>query len=622
MLFITRKFGKLIFGNATPAQLMLACVLGAMIGFMPGLWQAAGTIALLTLLLVMLNANLVLAALVGLIAKGVALLLLPASFAVGRVLLDGPTQPLFAWAINAPVLALFGFEYYATTGGLVLGALFGLGVGFAVVKGVRALRRKLAALEEGSAAYQQWTSKRWVRLARWVLVGGAPKGGYQAALERHGKVIRPLGLIVAAGIIALLVLMRFLFADEIVTLVLQRGLERANGATVDMRRAELDLGEGRLVVEGLAMADPNDLKRNVLSADTLTADVSTTDLLRKRLTLDQVTLNNAATGEARQVPGRLIGDRPKQSAPPETDDDERRIEDYLEDWQTLKERLAQIRRWLERVGDGPAEDADEKDEPEKAERKQTLEQRLRQRIAAHGYAGVAANHLIASVPTFTVRRLDAEKVRAVQMDGELLNVHGENLSTHPGLLDAPPKIRITTSDSDRLLVDAALDGISQRGGDSRLKFHYKRLPVDAVTRSLRFDGGAPLQGGTLDLALDGALRTAGVATLDAPLRITVNQSKVRVGGRSQSIDTLPLSLHLRGPLDNPAVALDEKQVAQALAKAGATQLAKEALKDKAGIDVDKALGGKGDAVKKAGEQNVGGLINSLTGKGESKESSE
>ncbi len=116
---ITRKIGKIVCGSATPAQLMLACVLGAMLGFMPGFWQAAGVIVLLTILLVLLNANLMLAAVVGLLAKAASVALLPVSFMAGRVLLDGPTQPIFKWAINTPVLALFGFEFYVTTGGLV-----------------------------------------------------------------------------------------------------------------------------------------------------------------------------------------------------------------------------------------------------------------------------------------------------------------------------------------------------------------------------------------------------------------------------------------------------------------------------------------------------------------------
>ena len=109
---IAKRIAKILRGNATPAQMMMACVLGAGLGFMPGFAQAPGLIVLLVLLLIVLNANLALAAMVTAAAKIVSLLLLALSFHVGRLLLDGPTEPLFKMLINMPVLALFGFEYY------------------------------------------------------------------------------------------------------------------------------------------------------------------------------------------------------------------------------------------------------------------------------------------------------------------------------------------------------------------------------------------------------------------------------------------------------------------------------------------------------------------------------
>jgi uncharacterized protein (TIGR03546 family) len=616
-MFLIRKFGKVICGNATPAQLMLACVLGSMIGFMPGPMQAAGTIALLVMLLILLNANLVLATFAALVAGLVSLLTLPIAFAIGRLLLDGPTQPLMQWAINTPVLALFGFEYYATTGGLVLGLVFGLVVGLVMIKAVKAFRQRMAALEQGSQRYQHWAGKRWVKLARWVLLGGAPKGGYQAALQRHGKVIRPLGVAAVAGLIVLMVLTHFLLADEIVAAALQRGLERANGATVDVRSAELDLNAGRLSVAGLAVTDPNDLKRNLLEADTLTADVSSRDLLRKRMTLDNVTFNNAATGTQRAVPGRRVGTRPNPSKPPEPKENEKTIEDYLEDWQNIKDRLAQVRDWLERIGGGETSDEPTTD-PQAPSQQRTLEERLRQRIARQGYAHVRARHLISQVPTLTVRRLEAKQVRAVQLDDDRVNIDGHNLSTHPRLLDEPTRIKIATANSDKLLVDLVLTNMSRAGGDSQLQFHYKRLPVDTLTRNIRFQGGAPLQGGTIDLAMNGTFQSVATPTIDLPLLVRMQNSTLSLGGRSQTIDELPLTLGLRGPIDNPAVALDTEQLAKTLARSGAKQIAREAIKDKAGVDIDQLLSGgtnaeDGDNQNDGASDKAQGLFNKFIG---------
>ena len=81
--------------------MMLACVLGAILGFAPGFGQAPGLMVILMLALIIFNANLPLAAVAGAIAELASLILLPVSFALGRLLLDGPTQPVFKAMINA-----------------------------------------------------------------------------------------------------------------------------------------------------------------------------------------------------------------------------------------------------------------------------------------------------------------------------------------------------------------------------------------------------------------------------------------------------------------------------------------------------------------------------------------
>src|SRR5688500_19277982 len=103
---ISRSIGSILRGKGTPAQFMMACILGAALGFMPGFKQAPGLAICLTLLLVLLNANLFLAVTVGLLAKLAALALMPVSFAIGRFALDGPTQRLFKSMINAPALEI------------------------------------------------------------------------------------------------------------------------------------------------------------------------------------------------------------------------------------------------------------------------------------------------------------------------------------------------------------------------------------------------------------------------------------------------------------------------------------------------------------------------------------
>lgn len=581
---LTRKIGSLLRGNATPAQLMLACILGAMLGFMPSFASAAGLIVVLTLAVVVLNANLLVAATVGLLAKAISLMLMPVSFAVGRVLLDGPTQPLFKSAINTPVLALFGFEYYATTGGLVMGLIVGVVCGLVLVKIIQGFRTKMAAVAEGSEAYQKWAGKGSVKALTWLFFGGGPKGGYAEALKRKGGVIRPIGVVFAVLVVGLLFIVQMFFAGPIVTALAQRGLEDANGATVDLASAEVDLGEGRMVLHGLAMADPNALDTDLVRAERVEIDISSADLLRKRAKLDRVVLVDAQNGVKRDVPGHLIRGRPEDVPPQDAPaDGEKTIDDYIKDAQLWKDRLAQVRRWLESVS-GSEEPSAETAEGE------TFEERLRRRIGELGYARVSADHLIAGAPTLTIAELIAQKVKTQHLPGETLDVVAHNLSTHPHLLDAAPSIDVHSS-ADTLKLALNLVGISAAGGQSTIDFAARNLPVDAIASALAGTGtsGAPMTGGSLDALLSGNWSIAQGGELDLPLQVNLRDTTLNLGGRSQKVSQFGLALGLSGPMDNPHIKLDEKQLADALVKAGAGELANEA-KAKADAEIQKATG--------------------------------
>lgn len=593
---ITRKIGKILRGKATPVQLMMACVLGSLIGFVPGFMQGPGWTVLLLLLLVILNANLFVAAVVGFAAKGICLLALPASVSIGRVLLDGPTQELFKWVINTPVLALFGFEYYATTGGIVLGLLFGIVSGLLIIALVQRFRRRMAALEAGSEKYKRWSSRRSVRVATYVFLGkgkGKKKSYEDLLSKRVGSPIRALGVIIAVGFIALCALLYMLAAEPIVTALMQRGLERANGATVNLESANLDFRAGRMELRGLAMADPNDLATDLLRAEQLIGAISTTDLLRKRMALDDVQMINASTGEQRAVPGRLVR-KPEpvnpEDDPTTPDEQEQTLEDYIEQAEEWKERLAQIRDWLETVSGS----TDDDETVETEEGKERLEDRIRRQIREHGYARVRADHLIDDAPTFVIYNLRAEGVRTAQLEGETLTITGRNLSTHPHLMDEPADIYVESS-GETLLARASLVPRTL-GGQSTLQFRYIGLPVDTIAGWLR--GGAPMQSGTVDIDSSGTWNAVD-ATIDLPLNITLRDTALSIGSSSpQQIDRLDLPLGVRGRIDNPLITFSDQLLADALIEAGHRELANrlgseaDELIDRARDEIDDAIGDK------------------------------
>jgi uncharacterized protein (TIGR03546 family) len=593
---ITRTVGRILRGKATPFQLFTACVLGAMLGFIPGFVQAPGLMLAVMLLLVIINANLFLAAIVAGLAKLLSLLILPMTFQVGQWLLDGPTQGLFKTLINAPVFALFGFENYVATGGLLLGLVTGLIAGALVVFAINTFRRRMSNLEKGSERFNQFTQKRWVKLMTLVFVGGGlGKLTYEQVLAKKvGNPIRMLGVVFALLVVVLLVLLQSFAAGPIVSAALQNGLERANGATVDLAEVDLDLKGQRLTVAGLAMADAKDLDTDLFRAAKLEAQISGASLLRKRLQLDRVIVSGASTGDPREHPGRLIGS-PPQPVEPEPDPNTKTLDDYIREAKVWKERLAQARRWLERIS-GPAE-------PD-AETTETLQERLERQARELGYGRVRATHLIEGSPTFTVLELTADQVRVAELPDETLSITASNLSTHPALLGRAPHLRITSS-GNTVLFETRMARFDATPAPNTLNMHYLGLPTDRVAGQLAIDGTQPISGGTIDLAMQGTWERQNGIQVNLPLQATLKEVTLSLPGVDPTrVDQLVLPIGLAGHLDNPRVLVDEKAFADALVKAGASQMAKE-LQNKAQEQITREVG---DKIGEQGKSVLDGLL--------------
>jgi uncharacterized protein (TIGR03546 family) len=591
---ITRSIGKVIRGKATPLQLTLACILGSMLGFLPGyadggiLTRTPGLLAALLVLIIVLNANLTLAALVGGIAKLASMALMPVSFEIGAFMINGPAQGLIRFAANAPVLALFGLEYYAVTGGQVIAILFGAAAAFLIVRTVAAFRRRMAKIEDGSEAYQKYASKRWVKILAWLLVGkGKGKKTYAELLEkRMGNPIRIVGVIAVLLAAGLVFILQAFFKDEIVTNLTRGGLERANGATVDLKGATLDVKAGRVLLTDLAMADPEKLETDLFRAKIVEANVSTRDLLRKRIAIDQLTSADASTGEKRAIRGFLTRPRPEPKPAPKSPTD-KTIEDYIKEAKAWKDRLAQVQDWLEEI-DRKREEDTAPGAPGTGD-KETLEERLRREVREMGYARVAAWHLIEEAPRLLIRAADIEGLRAPPLPGrtepEVFDVRARNISTHPWLVAEAPKVTVHAR-SNTLDFDATLASLAAASGGgatpSTVTLAYRGLPADLIGKQLKLEGVQPLEGGTMDIASTGTL---GQGQINLPLNITLRDTTMTLPqAGSAPIKEMLLAVGVTGPVRDPRILWDQKAFADALTKAGADQLAA-----KARGEVDKAV---------------------------------
>jgi len=472
-MFILRKIGKTLRGQARPYQIVSAAVLGSLIGFAPPFTSAPLYLIGVVLLLAVLNANFFIATATAALCKLLALALTPVSFELGLLLVDSPLQPIFKALVNAPVTAWMGFEYYTTAGGTVLGLVVGAALGLGYVAALAKFRRKMATLETGSERYADFASKRFVRVIMWVLFGGKAKMTYAQLAEQKklGNPIRPLGVALAVLVVGLLVVVQQFAAAPLITTLLRGQLEQFHGATVDVEGVNLDLAGGGLTVDRLAMADPDKLGYDLFRANQLSGKVSTSDLLRKRITIDSIVVDDAVQGAKRDTPGVLIGKRPKPSPPPK---DEKTLEEWFDQAKTWKDRLDTFRQWLEKLKGPP------KDEQAK---KPSAKDRLRDWAARYGYDKVKAAHLIEGSPAVLVRDTKINKLRATWPDEETLDIHATNLSTHPALVKESPRITVKSS-GDSLDLDTTLAPRARVNEKSTLKLTLRNQSIDQTLSDL------------------------------------------------------------------------------------------------------------------------------------------
>lgn len=565
---ITRKLGALLRGKATPFQIVTACVLGAMLGFAPEVRQAPGLYMILVAVLLVINANLGLALLVAGGARLLSFVAAPVSFEVGQFLLDGPTTGLARAVVNAPLFAWCGLSYYAVAGGQALGFVIGLAVGFALASSVRAFQRRMQAAAGNPSKLNEIAGKGWAKALVWVFFGGKAKGTWDDILAKKiGNPIRILGVVIVAVLGAGLWFGHGYITKTWAKDSLALRLEQVNGATADVGGVTLDLKSGAFGVQSLALADPEQLSRDLFRADELAADFDQVDILKRRVHMAKLVVSGAKSGAARTTPGTKLPTPPAEVDPnapkPGEDDGLWTLDEILAEAEVWKGRLQQAKRLLEKVaGDKKAPGEDE-----------GFAERAARKAREAGWFGVEAGHLVDVAPTFTLSELVVDGLAADWLPGRPLDVRGENLSTQPWLLDAPPKLKVASRDG-AVGFDVDLAPASKAGGDGGLRMHWKGLAVDEVLGMLKLSGKAPMSGGTLDLALDGGWAKGAIGVLDLPLNVTFRGTTFAVAGmQPTTVDSFTLPIGLSGPLDALTVKFDAGALTKALTDAGKAELA-------------------------------------------------
>ena len=414
----------------------------------------------------------------------------------------------------------------------------------------------------------------------WIFLGGGDKKkSWDDFLQKKiGNPIRPLGVVFVALCVGLLYCVSLFAKGPILTAALRSGLERANGATVDVKNAEVDFKENRLTVTGLAVADPTNLKINLIEANKLEADIDASDLLRKRVRLDKVHVVDATTGKERKFPGVHIGPPPEVSEPPATDNDQKTIDDYIKQAAEWKEKLAKLKEWVEKAS-GTKEEIEEK--------VSKLPGKDKKEVEKPDYYFDRALHLLEESPTFTVGELLAEKVNVPFLQDETIDIKCANLSSHPKLVKEDKDI-VVTSSKDTFGGRIFLGGPSSKEEDAYgFAFHYKGLPADEALSGIKMGGSQPIQGGTIDINTDGGWKNQdGEMHVSLPITVTLTGATVNIPQLGQEqLDPLAIPIELNGPLDNPRVKVDTKAFTNVLLEAG-----KGVLKNKITSEIQNQIG--------------------------------
>lgn len=599
---LTRKLGSLLRGKATPFQIVAACVLGALLGFAPAPLQAPALYVLLVATLLVVNANIGLALLTGAGAKLLSFVALPLSFQIGRFLLDGPTSGLAHSIVNAPLLAWCGFDYYAVAGGQLLGLVIGLGLGLAIAGSVARFRKRMIASRDNPGRLAQLTQKPGAKFLVWLFFGGSGKQSWEDKLKKRvGNPVRIWGAALMVLALVGVYLAQQALAGPIAKRALKFSLEEANGATVDVGGAELDLSEGRFSVSGLALADPNALGQDLFRAEKIEADIDEADFLRRRVHIARVVVSDALSGSPRETPGEIVVKRGEPEPEPESSPDtgDYSLEDVLEDYDTWKERLGQAREWLDKMSGAPS----------KEEGEESFAERLERQARELGFGSVRAGHLVDEAPTFRLSELLVEGFQATYLPERVFDMKLTELSSQPGLVDEPPKLELSSRDGE-IRFAADLAPVSRKGGDGGLAFAWTGLSVDDAMAQLKLGDSPPLAGGTLDLALDGAWDQGRIGYVDLPLRATLRNTTITVGGSPTALDELVLPIQIKGPIDAPKIHFDTSALKDALVAAGKQELAGklnelvgdelgdeiEKLQEETSIEIPKNLDGAKDAL--------------------------
>ena len=600
-LKLIRKFFKMVRGGAAPWQIVASCLLGVIIGMIPG-FNALVLVALVIFAIVNLSLGLLLIGAV--IGKALCLALAPVTFEIGYVIIHQiGLESLFASACQTPFVALMGLDVYCLIGGLPVAIIVGLILGGLIARTIKLVRIGSIAAGAKSAKVQKISSNFIVRILLRILFGKQKKSMAEMLATRH-PIIRKSGVVLLVIIVGLVVVLEVVFLDQIAQSALVGGLEAGVGAEVNVKTVDLSLTGGRFELEGLQITDPDKPTHDMVKIDKLAAELNITDLLTRRVVIEEILIGEMNSGVKRKSPGEVYR-RPERPEQPASDFS---LSDYFEHKDRILEYLAKIKDYLE----NQEKRREERTEPTPEETRERVDEMVKNR----GYLNVSAASLLANRPTITIRRIKIDKLPIPNIGTCTVEVNelSSNLALNEKPMDCSAK-------SDTGFDAAALIDFVNAGAMHKLAVTAPNIPVSAMGLSDKCP--LDISQAKVDVKLDGQFNHKKLAL---PLVLQLHDMKSAVRGDRKvlgldpataqrmfkNVTKLKVAADIRGAVASPEVHVDMGKtlagLKEALVEAGKAELAnmasehlKKVLPDGLPVKLPGVATQPGDVIKGAGD---------------------
>ncbi len=444
---ILHKLLQAFRGGASRRDLFLAVLVGLGLGIIPGINL---TKLILLFMLLFLNLNGGVAAVLYLITRLFRYLLAPALYQLGYVLTHGcGGDRLVRFTLETPVLAYLNWDVYAVMGGLVVTLIAGPLLATLLVTIINATHRGLSGSKLSDVRFLQVLVR---------IVVGKPRDKKEHLLKRGRCVIAILLLIVAIGAAAV-------HLDDGIEHGLVLGLEQVNGAEVNIGQVDLSLVGGVLSLQDLQVTDPAKPETNLVASDRLEMEISVTDLLRRRLVINRILSDQMTMSSPRETPGEVyrrpdltegLLDSLLGKLGPIAQDPIR----YYEQIKALNEKLEKVKEYLGKIPFTPKE-------------------RTAWELERRGYLRASSRPLLDDQPAWVIRIAKATGV-ILMPDLPDFTIEARNLSSDPSKLEDKPQLRAMPNKEHLPDLPDFLDGLGPSSDDEEGKSDDKPGLLDRI----------------------------------------------------------------------------------------------------------------------------------------------